>query len=1650
MRRIQRAITFGLLLAAGTLNAQQASDPGAEEESKRGNNSGQLVADVTALTRNPHRLSGTAEYHEAADYVMERLKEIGVEKVLEQRFPTVQTEVEKCEISSADGRTVLPLIPLRPMSNIPPSTLSEGIRGEIIYLGKGGLEEFRKTEDVKGKIVVLDYNSGMAWYRAFRMGAAAIIIAHETGQSEEARAWNNFASRAPAALPRYYYEGQPDELLALGEGTIRAHIHWKRGIGRNIFAFIPGSNPKFLFDKPEVMLVAAPLDTFGGVPRRSPGARAAANAAGLLQLAERFQKDRPRRDVLLAFFDNTARGNGGSAAFYKIFESKKRGTKLSSRIETAENRRKFVNLLSESLSKDRPIQHENGVQDRLYEMVREKAAARTARIGYEQAQLRLRIRDLKRQDDEPDEQILEEINEQIDALQAEKDDWNSLRRYLGDKRAAQGLGDDPITDEVREVLERALDAVRVDSKEWAAESSLEMMNVRDDERISELLQDREIIFHASLYFGDSSKKWGIVAGGDSELRSKEDQAGLYSKLLHAFREGHERIQAGGTANEAWNFQAETVSDEITPPVAFWAPPKLVHSGDPGGYLGIYNFVFATAQESLRLEGTPDDVAGNLDMSAIAAQIDNVGVLLQETSSLDELSVRKVIKPYGSYEQERFSGEFRGYGPLVKKRSRGKALAEDPAAGTVIVVGNPKPEDFSFNPDKFYAYEDFYLVRANQTGRFSFGPEPSKANEEFQLYGILLDENGYPSYSTSTAGFNQKNADVFDMFPCRHGWMALPAQILPKRALVYDAKGNSQLQEKTGFYLTIDGWITALPEEEINQIKFFGSESVFALNVTGDVTRDAALEEIGDGFSIRDGWQALSSAEESAKDILKVNQARLDLLKNRGIGNSSLEEIHGQNTDKANKVLTDVNSSLEREALLTAAYLKEREVYRRSLNTIKDLVTAVLLLLLLAVPFSFAMERLLVGATNIYRQVIWFGAFFVASFLALFFSHPAFAISATPLVIFLGFVILVLSSLVILIIMQKFEVELKYMQGLSSTVHSADVSRFSTIMAAMAMGISTMRRRPLRTALTAVTILLLTFTILSFASFGQQVAVVKLPDLPSPNYSGSYVHRITWKALDKAAVDVVEGRWGEEFLVAERYWMTPETLAKGQPAVNQGFVVSSADRENHIVMRGLLGMELEEMKARDDLRSLLTLPTESGKTSGSYAWLTEAAAERLGVARGDEIFVGGSSVTVAGFPERRELITAVDMDGSSLLPADLSSFEASQGESEGGEESVNTSQSWNPLPIDSVLIVTKEVAERAGADLRGILVYTEDNSEAGEVAEELTSMFSLPVSGTRRDGVYWHVFGSVLQASGVKDLIFPILLGGLVIFGTMLGSVADREREIYTFSALGLAPTHVASLFFAEAMVFSVIGGFGGYLFAQISMKFLEFLAEFGWVVVPEMNHSSMNAIITIIIVMLTVLASSIYPALKASRSANPGVMRGWKLPPAKNDTLDLTFPFTVSAYDFTGVVSFLKEHFDNFQDTSLGVFMALDTELIHEGKDKLGLRSKVALAPFDLGVTQDFQLTSAPSEIPGIDEVRIILKRESGQPKDWERLNKNLLDDLRKQFLIWRSLPAETMENYRQETLEKFGRELSGEALGTSSRHESAGVLGAEIAGSNA
>jgi len=1596
-----------------------------------------FLADCEALTRHPHRLSGTPEGADAAAYVAQRLEAIGVDQVIVEPFGVAQTAPRRCELVLEGGAQPLALLPMRPNDLIPPTTPPEGVRGPLVVLDRGRLGEFKERE-VRGAIVVMDYNSYDGWMRAFRFGARAIVFVHRERCGSE----HPHHAEVPANLPRFYYEGDPADLPEGTIATIHSEVLWHSGQGHNVFGFIRGSDPVFDQEQDELIILAAPLDSFGDVPQRSPGGRGAANMAALLQLAERFVNDPPRRHVLIACFDNQARLHDGARCFYRALESDN-NTPAEARIEGREKSLReeeiFLSDMRDLLAADHPMLASSPVRRQLRSRLVDRAAEHAAKVAETLFRLRDEAHTLGRATP-----VSPETQARMDAIEADvnaewlprKDAWNGLRRTLGRDRADEYSAMPP---PLSERLDRITEEVHANIARRRSELAAERATLEADQKLKALIGECWISLHISLALGDTTPHWGVIVGGDSSARSYNDNPGLYGKVQGVFRRAYQDQVAEGTA--APHFVVESVDQSLPLTKVLWGAPGLVHSGEMAGLFGIYNVVIGTAHERLSLEGTPDDRLAYLDLDRIEQQVGEIGAMLSSVATLDSeaelpriataaprggvvagaalssvtdqpgLSLRRGIIASREYAPSGFRDRI-PTGPTVMGMLQGSSVPNTRMAGAVVQVSVQRPAALSYRPIKIPAFDDFRVKWTNQNGLYEMGPIFGLSDAwRTRGFAVVFDERGGVYSVTDLTSYEQVRYRL-NVFRCQSGYMVLPPQQRCWRGgadvvKVMSARADAVLDSKRSFSMMADGVLSWNMDERRKGVKLFGIRNVIGLNSGpfDDHRRADEADGTGEGFAAATDWAALSPGAQSAADLWRLNDARIAVLRRKDILDGSLSELHGRAEDLL--IASESESSpLRRHALSTSAFWASRTAYEKARGVLDDIVMAVLILLGLSVPFSFALERVIIGATTIYRQLIWFVVFFVLTFLLLYFSHPAFAIANTPIIIFLGFAIVVMSVLVIGIIMRKFEAELKAMQGLTATVHASDVSRLSTFLAAMQMGISTMRRRPLRTALTAVTIVLLTFTILCFASFSTRSGIVKLFSAPKPDYAGAWVHDVNWTPLSDDVLEVLEGRWGDRAKIHPRYWISRESTDQA------GVVLAREDGSRPVTVSGLLGMTSGELAERPALAAVL------GSDLEDRVLLSEAVARALGVSVGATIRLKGLPLTVAAVLDPVRIENLSDMDGSALLPVDFAQeTSAVSAESESGDDQLAAARAWTSLGGDDVVIVSADTACRLGAALYGITLYTPNDAVAVEITEDLARMLPFPVLGTRPEGVFRHVLGTVLAASGVGDLFFPVLLGGLVIFGTMLGSVSDREREIYTFSALGLAPRHVATLFFAEAIVYSLIGGLGGYLLAQGSVKVLSVMATYGWVRVPEMNMTSTNTIVTILIVMATVLISAVYPALKASRSANPGLMRVWKPPAPEGDLMDMVFPFTVSEYDITGVVSFLKEHFDNYSDTGLGQFMASHPRLVREGGGMLGLDSELALAPFDLGVSQSFQLRSAPSGIPGIDEVRICLNRTSGQPKDWVRLNKVFLDDLRQQFLIWRSIPAETMEMYRERTL---------------------------------
>jgi hypothetical protein len=288
-----------------------------------------------------------------------------------------------------------------------------------------------------------------------------------------------------------------------------------------------------------------------------------------------------------------------------------------------------------------------------------------------------------------------------------------------------------------------------------------------------------------------------------------------------------------------------------------------------------------------------------------------------------------------------------------------------------------------------------------------------------------------------------------------------------------------------------------------------------------------------------------------------------------------------------------------------------------------------------------------------------------------------------------------------------------------------------------------------------------------------------------------------------------------------------------------------------------------------------------------------------------------------------------------------------------------------------------------------------------------------------DGVRLVAASNLSSVSGAGQVAIPLAIAGLIIFNTMLGSIAERKREIHVYTSLGLAPMHVGALFVAEALTYGLIGTVFGYVIGQ---GVGTLLLKLGWLGNVTLNYSGTSAILTMGLILLIVLLSALVPARVASKIAAPSIDRSWSVPQPVGDEIRAHLPFTINRTAADGALAYLADFFEAHQEGSIGKFSAGAVEVIPptDADPSRGLKTLIWLTPFDLGVRQNLRLVIHPGEFPDIFEVEVILTRLSGDDGSWYRMNRTFLTELRKQFLQWRSLTPQRMLKYVEESRRLF------------------------------
>ena len=1569
-------------------------------------------ADVRALLAAPHRLAGSAEGRAAGDYILGQIGPLRGE-VLVQRFHFPQEMVTRCELQ-AGGQTFA-LEPLEANGLQPSTTGPAGIRGHLVDLGNGS-PALASGKKVAGSIVIIDLESDGGARFALAAGAQAVIF---VGGDNPDRRWAyDKATHVSVDLPRFYVgpsEGAALRAMAGAEALVISEVSWQDREGRNLFLLVPGTQPVFEGTAEEFVILSAPYDSDGLVPTNSPSPDRAANVAALLDLARSVSEHPARRNVLFAFFDNHANFEEGARHFYAAL----RRSIPEGITDPLPVRREFVNMekahltsVLEELALPDVLARRNTVADGIRAKLRVETKARYDSLQEEIGALRLRAKIAAREDPESPEAA--RLEAAIAELRTQQRGWQALREAVRD-RTIVPPAHEALWHQAVENFRGTVQARRgeLDALEQSLEDSLKLMN-----RIG----GWNPVLHAGLRFTSGNTRWLFLEPGRTRTPLAETLQAASPEL------------ADPEAPASWFNRRETARASV--------PWNTIEAPAFAETFGIPALTAVTEQDRAPFAGMPGVQPHNLE--AIQAQAQAAGKYFRLAMDTPKASTpNRILRQTRVYlDDYQWLGD-RADGHMVKSIGFGETAPSDiernamvQIMGRAVLTGPETPR---------------YVSRSDSNGIFPINQlliTDSLRLRDLTIEGALFDDAGKISSISALSPAGGRGS-------VEAGWTA---------------PSFFQTQADTGFFNVVALFSGSKGALLGRDLAFAGPFRARAFNLLNGVS-DGAFSYLNFQYDPRSGLGGFTTQpslpakllyhdstvtdgvalyldpptrflaektanptavinldEDMAAPMVALNESRLAGLRKRNIILDSLEELHLAAREQLGlaQAATSVGDfAAARSAFARSASL-ERRVYRPVKDTIGDMVRAVTLLLVMAVPFSAAAQALLFPTPSVYRRVGIFGAIFLLCFLGLYFTHPAFSFSAFPVVILLAFILMVMSGAVIGIIAGKFSAEIKNMQGLAISAHTMRRSALGNVGAAFSLAISTMRRRPARTVLTVVTVLLLTFTILSFVSFQQEKGVNEIYLGAASQPGGAVlIRQRVWQALPNDLDEGIRPLTNAGFDVARRSWQAQElTNVVGEEL---DIPLRAADG-NLAEANGILGLDRREWQGLPDLQA--ALPAEKDVLerffSGQGIFLPPALARQLAIGPGATLRMLGRELEVLGVFDATRLQQVRQIDGGPILPINFRStrlamgaFESASSAAGGAENELEEEisrlepEAFEPVSADSVVLVGDALAREMGVPLRAISLFplAVDGGRPAEIGREmaLLSDFGTYVQegGERR----WFRFGDKIGVVGLGDVLVPLLIGGLIVFSTMLGSIIDREKEIYTFSALGLAPRNIAMLFFVESGVYAILGGFGGYLLGQAAALLLDVLSQLGWFPAPEVNYSSSTAINTILLVIGVVLVSTVYPALQAAKKATADTSKRWKIPKAADDRIEMPFPFTVSSHHLGGVFGFIEEHLESHSDRTIGSFAASGTTWQTDEANGW-LRAKIWLQPFDQGISQDFEIRAKPSDIEEVSEISISVARISGPPTAWQRALPGFLEDIRKQFLLWRALSDEVMDNY--------------------------------------
>ena len=1571
---------------------------------------------IHTLTSFGDRSTGTPGNIAAAEFIKKQLVQFGYDQVESFGFSVPVRNHKESTLIIPDRQLSFSIFPLR-ANAISPGTISpRAIAGPLIYVGSGHLQEF-KGKTIKGAVVLMELSSGKNWLNAANLGAKALIYV-DRGPTQKAFFEDKF-ELTPVHFPRFWlpyataksmfgkFDTTSDGVIA-SNITLISDIKWQEAITENIYGLMPGSDKQL---RDELIIVEAFYDSSAFVFGKSPGADEACSVATLLALARELKKQPPARSVLLVASSGHAQTLSGMREMIWSLSARSRDIRRSKKSlkATIKKTQEVIGVLESASFNGLNHSQQN---KRLKKALEDQIKTQIDKISRRLMQLRMQ----------------QQQRDQQTTIQKLADQRLLLRR-LGSRNSFDNL-EMPETQTLKQLIPLALKEKRA----ILADAEKQLRQISSAGKFRSLVKGMELAAVISLHLSSHGRGFGAFnRGWLYPLKSTINRVDAYRPIDEAMRHGATLVKQSFNGKSLY---VDTLRPSRKRSWQSYFLDRPFLGGEVSSLAGLIGVSLVTVDDGRAMWGTPYDSIQRIDPGYASKQSRFVIGVIQYLAQAATL--HRGYMPRNGFSTVTGRAKFLRHGEL---------FPDQPAPDSIILS---------------YQGSSFFYSKVDALGNFQI---KGVADKKHVLHKVIIEgyrfdpntgsvvwaidkkQTGKPAYRIKMERRLMETDLV--MFACRQSTVF---NLLEPRNFRYMTK--IQLLDARREALPLRYWWSRIDTRSSIIASFFlEPESRYKLTLSDTVLRKKLIllnadenHPEGTGYLVND-WPLLHHSNfKIARDMWALLEPRIANLEAHGIYNEKIRELQLEGTAALKQASASLDAkTYDQFAEATArSWALASRVYDQVEKTQKDVLFGVLFYIALFVPFAFCVERFIFSYANIHKRIVAFLSILILLIALIYHVHPAFELAYSPTVVILAFFIMGLSFIVTLIIFFRFEEEMILLQQRATHTKQIEMSRWKAFAAAFFLGVSNLRRRRIRTVLTCITLIILTFTIMSFTSVKSIRHHARLMYSSKAPYQGFLLKNVNWADLPPEALNILSLTFGNKDTMAPRVWMEDEDRTRST-------LIPIRYHEQVYEARGLVGLSFTEATV-----------TGLDKTLVSGRWfqenekysvlLPEQVVTHLGIEPelSTPVFVNlwGIPFEVIGVFSGKKLQEQTDLDGEPLTPVIFpteTSIEMTEIEVEAFEsgEDVKTFQSrYQHIPGELTVIIPHRTLLAFGGHLKGITFRPEMKMAAQAVGQRMAERYGLSLFSGEKDGTFLYNASDTISYSGVPNIIIPLFIAIFIVLNTMISSVYERKREIGIYTSVGLAPSHVSFLFIAESLAFAVISVVLGYLLAQTTASLFGGSSLWEGITV---NYSSLAGVGAMLLVILVVLVSVIYPSRVAAQIAIPDVHRSWSLPEAKGNTLVLTLPFLMKYQEHKSIGGYLFTYFEGHMDISHGLFSTGDidfdfvcpqcqqtTTAVSDNDQSccimscLNLNMDVWLAPFDFGIMQRVEILFSPSgDDSGFLEINVTINRKTGEINTWRRINKAFLNDLRKQLLMWRSLDESSKNDFAKTMI--FSQDKSGQ-----------------------